>query len=45
MLRWYTSVRKKITDPAFAGFFLPFRCNKTASDPKVQCKGVGPKTG
>jgi hypothetical protein len=25
--QWYTSVRKIITDPAYAGFFLHFGCN------------------
>jgi hypothetical protein len=43
-LPWYTSVREKIVDPAYSGFFLPFKCNKTASDPKVHCKGVGSNT-
>ena len=30
-------MREKIVDPAYSGFFLPFKCNKTASDPKVDC--------
>ena len=44
-LPWYKSVREKIVDPAYSGFFLPFKCNKTATDPKVTCKGVSPPTG
>ena len=34
-LPWYTSVRKIIVDPAYSGFFVPFKCNTSASDPKV----------
>lgn len=34
-LPWYSSVRKIIVDPAYAGFFLHFKCNKSASDDKV----------
>ena len=40
-LPWYTSVRKIIVDPAYSGFFVPFMCNKSASDPKVLPDGEG----
>jgi len=29
-LPWYSSVREKLLDPAYSGFFLKFNCNKTA---------------
>eukprot|EP01043_Picozoa_sp_COSAG02_P006486 COSAG02_NODE_185_length_30442_cov_59.370168_13_plen_285_part_00 len=34
-LPWYKSVREKLVDPDYSGFFLPFKCNASASDPKV----------
>jgi hypothetical protein len=34
-LPWYKSVREKLVDPAYSGFFLPFKCNASASDPNV----------
>ena len=32
-LPWYKAVREKLVDPAYSGFFLPFRCNASAADP------------
>ena len=34
-LPWYKAVREKLVDPDYSGFFLPFKCNASASDPKV----------
>ena len=34
-LPWYKAVREKLADPQYSGFFLPFKCNASASDPKV----------
>ena len=34
-LPWYKAVREKLIDPQYSGFFLPFKCNASASDPKV----------
>jgi hypothetical protein len=34
-LPWYTSVREKIADPAYAGFFLKFNQAKSAPAPHV----------
>ena len=31
-LPWYKAVREKLVDPAYSGFFLPFRCNASAAD-------------
>ena len=29
-LPWYASVRTKLMDPQYAGFFLKFNCNKSS---------------
>ena len=31
-LPWYSSVREKLVDPAYAGFFLHFDCNASSTD-------------
>ena len=33
-LPWYSSVRDKLTDPQYAGFFLKFNCNASAEGAK-----------
>ena len=34
-LPWYTSVREKLVDPAYAAWFVPFNCS--AADPLAGC--------